>query len=179
MYQFKLRRAVPIFLALLFLLSSMTVLAVSEGTQGNELQVLEPEYLEIQLGGSWAGVEFILETDYGIYPGTIVVGNDGVLRLEIGGSETYRLTCLQSGAKTPENAQTLAIFTNHSDEELIDTQKEEQKAEPKSVAGIPIAHIAILGIGIIVAAAVLVFMKISSKSNQEKREDNFEDDEDD
>lgn len=57
--------------------------AMQQGTNGDELQVAEPEQLVIQLGESWAGVEFELKTDAGMYPGTIPVGEDGVLRLEI------------------------------------------------------------------------------------------------
>ena len=54
-----------------------------DGTDGTELQIATPEQLEIQLGTAWAGVEFQLKTDAGLYPGTIPVGDDGVLRLEI------------------------------------------------------------------------------------------------
>ena len=50
-----------------------------QGTNGDELQLMEAEKLEIQLGTDWAGVEFQLKTDAGLYPGTVVVGQDGVL----------------------------------------------------------------------------------------------------
>lgn len=62
-----------------------------DGTDGTELQVMEPEKLEVQLGVDWAGTEFQLKTDAGLYPGTITVDQDGVLRLEIGGSKSYVL----------------------------------------------------------------------------------------
>ena len=64
-----------------------------DGTDGTELQVMEPEKLEVQLGVDWAGTEFQLKTDAGLYPGTITVDQDGVLRLEIGGSKSYVLSC--------------------------------------------------------------------------------------
>ena len=64
-----------------------------------------PQNLEIQLGQSWAGVEFQLKTDFGMYPGVIPVGADGILRLEIGGSENYILSCLNSSADIPGQAE--------------------------------------------------------------------------
>ena len=45
-----------------------------QGTTGDELQLMEAEKLEIQLGTEWAGVEFQLKTDAGLYPGTVKVG---------------------------------------------------------------------------------------------------------
>lgn len=62
-----------------------------QGTNGDELQLMEAQKLEIQLGAEWAGVEFQLKTDAGLYPGTVKVGQDGVLRMEIGGSKSYIL----------------------------------------------------------------------------------------
>ena len=70
------------------------IYAEPQGTDGTEMQVIEPEKLEIQLGADWAGVEFQLKTDSGMYPGTIAVGEDGVLRMELGGSKSYVLTCM-------------------------------------------------------------------------------------
>ena len=66
-----------------------------------------PQNLEIQLGQSWAGVEFQLKTDVGMYPGVITVGEDGVLKLEIGGSENYILSCLNSGTSIPVPEETI------------------------------------------------------------------------
>lgn len=76
-----------------------------QGTNGDELQLMEAEKLEIQLGTDWAGVEFQLKTDAGLYPGTVVVGQDGVLRMEIGGSKSYILTCMNSAITVPEPTQ--------------------------------------------------------------------------
>ena len=40
---------------------------VHADTDGTEIQILEPSYLEIQLGIDWAGTEFQLRTDMGLY----------------------------------------------------------------------------------------------------------------
>ena len=69
-----------------------TTYAAPQGTDGSELQVMEAEKLEIQFGANWAGVEFQLKTDAGLYPGTVIVGEDGVLRMELGGSSQYILS---------------------------------------------------------------------------------------
>lgn len=58
--------------------SVVPVWAEPQGTDGTELQVAQPEQLEIQLGAEWAGVEFQMKTDAGLYPDTIPVGQDGV-----------------------------------------------------------------------------------------------------
>lgn len=74
--------------------------AVNQGTDGTEIQVMEPETLEIQLGAEWVGTEFQLKTDAGLYPGKITVGEDGVLRTELGGSKTYILTCISTNSSS-------------------------------------------------------------------------------
>ena len=51
---------------ILALMMPQTVFATG-GTDGTELQVAEPASLEIQLGAEWAGVEFELKTDAGLY----------------------------------------------------------------------------------------------------------------
>ena len=77
---------------LAFMLSaplSLPVHAEKQGTDGTEVQVVQPEELEVRLGKEWAGIRFTLETDAGKYPGTVTVGEDGVLRAQIGGSSRY------------------------------------------------------------------------------------------
>lgn len=90
----KLTKGILLILSLLCILCVPVtpVYAAQQGTDGSELQVVKAEQLEIQLGTSWSGVEFQLKTDAGVYPGTVKVGTDGVLRLEIGGSSQYILT---------------------------------------------------------------------------------------
>ena len=58
--------------------------------------------LILQLGPNWAGVEFELSTDMGKYPGAIIVGDNGVLTLELADSSTYTLSCLNSRVTPPK-----------------------------------------------------------------------------
>ena len=98
-----------------------------DGTDGTELQVMEPEKLEVQLGVDWAGTEFQLKTDAGLYPGTITVDQDGVLRLEIGGSKSYVLSCMNSSVSTPVPQSEQASATNS---EKTESETEKAKAIP-------------------------------------------------
>ena len=56
----------------------------------------------MQLGTRWAGVEFELRTDAGIFPVPVVVDEYGVLTMDLGGSTTYTLSCIHSTAPIPD-----------------------------------------------------------------------------
>ena len=88
-------------LALLFVFHFLHSPPAFADADGSEIQVVSPSYLEVQLGPAFAGTEFQFRTDTGIYPGLIQVGGDGVLRLEIGGSSHYILSCVSTGMTTP------------------------------------------------------------------------------
>jgi hypothetical protein len=87
-------------LALLFVFHLLHSPPAFADTDGSEIQVVSPSYLEVQLGPAFAGTEFQFRTDTGIYPGLIQVGGDGVLRLEIGGSSHYILSSVGTGMTT-------------------------------------------------------------------------------
>ena len=99
----KMKKGIGIMLALLccILMCTGVVYATGDDTDGTELQVAQPVILEVQLGPRWAGVEFQLKTDVGLYPGTIAVGQDGILRTELGNSGSYVLSCLTLNAAVP------------------------------------------------------------------------------
>lgn len=143
-----------------------------QGTTGDELQLMEAEKLEIQLGTEWAGVEFQLKTDAGLYPGTVKVGQDGVLRMEIGGSKSYILTCMNSAVEVPEPTQDSAT-TEQPDTQ---TQSGTEAADDNTVSGIPIAHILLFGGGMVIAVGVLVTMHVMKKRRED--ESAYDDDED-
>ena len=88
-------------LALLFVFHLLHSPPAFADTDGSEIQVVSPSYLEVQLGPAFAGTEFQFRTDTGIYPGLIQVRGDGVLRLEIRGSSHYILSCVSTGVTTP------------------------------------------------------------------------------
>lgn len=175
--------ALVLAMALMLLVPVTPVYATTQGTNGDELNVVQPEKLEIQLGLPWAGVEFELKTDAGRYPGTISVSEDGVLRLEIGGSSNYTLTCLNSqvAVPTPEETQeptveaTLPIETEEVETMTPETTEITVIETDGTVAGIPVVHLVIFGIIVILVIAGLIMM-FTSQNRQQNCES--EDDED-
>jgi len=90
-------------LAVCLCASFLSTPAVYADTNGTELQVTDqPEKLVIQLGTAWAGVEFELKTDAGLYPQPVVVSAEGVLSMELGGSKTYTLSAMNSPNSAPD-----------------------------------------------------------------------------
>lgn len=153
-----------------------------DGTDGTELQITTPEQLEIQLGAAWAGVEFQLKTDAGLYPGTIPVGDDGVLRLEIGGSSGYQLTCLGSGtaAPTPEPTPTAEPTAEPTltPEPALEVSSETEETPPQAkitvseidpvdpgytLRDIPVWQMGLFGGGLAVAVVVLIVLAVLKK----------------
>lgn len=118
---------------------------------------------------NWAGVEFELKTDAGIYPGTIAVGQDGVLRLEIGGSKSYLLTCMNSSVKTPDPTQVPAAETSPEESTGESLQDE------ATVSGIPILHLCLFGGGMILAVGGLIAMHVFKKRRETDTDYEYED----
>lgn len=177
----KIWKSVALVLAVMCILCfPIGVSAAAQGTNGDELQVAEPEQLTIQLGENWAGVEFELKTDAGMYPGTIKVGDDGVLRLEIGGSKNYTLSCLNSSVPAPDpdssdlqetepNVPTHQTYPE-TDATVVPSMPNvsENDAQPENdqtdnSAGIPTTHLVIFVAGLVVAIGILVGLRFLPK----------------
>ena len=146
-----------------------------QGTTGDELQLMEAEKLEIQLGTEWAGVEFQLKTDAGLYPGTVNVGQDGVLRMEIGGSKSYILTCMNSAVKVPEPTQAPATTEPNTEQNNFGTDSAEEGSA--TVAGIPVLHIVLFAGGMVVAIGALIAMSVVKRRREDDAAYEDEDDE--
>ena len=151
---------------------SSVVIPVYADTDGTELQV-EPQKLEIQLGQSWAGVEFTLKTDADMYPNAIPVDETGVLKLEIGGSKSYVLSCLQSSIDIPDsdNNTPATLMTLTRDKQNAAASKEKDAKQSETI---PVTQIVFLSVGIVLAISALVAIHITSK-----RHSSDDDDEDD
>ena len=167
---------------------------VKADTDGTELNVLAPSKLEIQLGQDWSGVQFQLKTDVGLYPEEITVGEDGVLRLEIGGSSTYILTCLNSEVAAPSPDQTDCTPVSEDSDDAETTPSESETAEESvtvderedaaatngntgTVAGIPITHLLLFCGGLLISVGTLIAIRVISNKKREVYE--YDDDEED
>jgi len=157
--------------AILMLCASVTTVFAAQGTNGDELHVVEAQQLEIQLGTEWAGVEFMLRTDAGIYPDVIPVDETGVLSLEIGGSKTYTLSCLQSSVAIPDVLLLQAPVTGETEPDKDDLE-DIKDIEP----AVPVSHIIMFVGGIIVAVGILIAIYISNKKRQIVQDDDEDDD---
>lgn len=155
--------------------SVVPIWAEPQGTDGTELQVAQPEQLEIQLGSEWAGVEFQMKTDAGLYPGTIPVGQDGVLRLEIGGSKSYVLTCMNSAAKAPSPTQAPATTESQPEKQTEGSSAEESSA---TVAGIPVLHLCLFVGGMVLSVGGLITMYVLKRRREDEGDYEYDDDED-
>lgn len=155
-----------LFMTCLFCFSVMPVYAEPQGTDGTEVQVMEAEKLEIQLGADWAGVEFQMKTDAGMYPGKLVVGKDGVLRTEIGGSSSYVLTCMNSSVSVPKLTQAPATTEQHTDSDSGKMDSGTDSRQANTVAGIPVLHVVLFGGGMVIAVGGLIAMRVVKKRRE-------------
>ena len=108
-------------------------------------------------------MEFELKTDAGMYPGDVVVGEDGVLRLEIGGSKSYILTCMNSSVAVPDPEQAPATTEESSESSVAKT---ENTSAENTVAGIPVMHLILFGGGMAIAIGALVGLYIVKRRKQ-------------
>ena len=163
------------------ILTMLFVLHVSakEGTEGDELQVLQPERLEIRFGAELAGAQFSLKTDAGMYPGTVVADANGTLKLEIGGSSSYVLTRLDAASAAPA-----AVLTDDPTRLVSDMPAgETETAAPEETVPaestqqdntIPTMHIILFAGGTVLCIAFLV---ISFVFKRRRARDYYEEDE--
>ena len=175
---------IPLLLCLFLaigIFASIPAFAVSQGTEGDELQVLEASELEIQLGTDWAGVGFVFRTDAGVYPDPVYVGTDGVLHLEIGGSKQYILSCLQSDIPIPEPVliQMQALATQGDQVDITTSTITETGTETdNTVAGIPVSHIVLFGSGIVLSVGILIALYILGKRRLNENDDEYDGEDD-
>ena len=166
----KMKTGIGVMLALLccILMCTGVVYATGDDTDGTELQVAQPVILEVQLGPQWAGVEFQLKTDAGLYPGTIAVGQDGILRTELGNSGSYVLSCLTLNAAVPAPGDIPSPDVTQQEQEPLTTDSaenadaasqnvQEQDSGRPTVGGIPVMHIILFGGGLLLAAPCALF----------------------
>ena len=182
----KLMKCMALIRSLVCLLSfPVQASATAQGTEGTEQKVVQPQQLEIFLGEAWAGVEFQLRTDAGKYPEAIPVGENGILSLEIGGSEHYFLTCQatqveapepeaesdptdeteQTVAATEETVEDTAAENTENAESTDATETTEVTIDEVPQDTVPTSAIVIFAFGLLIAIAALVLMQMNQKRN--------------
>ena len=165
------------FIAVLFCFTSAIPTAYAD-TDGSELKITDqPDQLILALGLDWAGTQFELSLDTGIFPVPVTVNENGILTMDLGGSKTYTLTLLEqevAGTATPEPSET------PPGSEGMDTVPDPEPG-PESDAeadGIPAMHLVLFLGGLAAGIGVLVFMYLRKKRRDQEYDDyEYEDDE--
>ena len=142
----------------------------------------QPDQLVLQLGARWAGVEFELRTDAGVFPAPVVVDESGVLRMDLGGSTTYTLSCIESSVPIPGPAASEAPDSEPTPPiDNTPVQQPPQTSEPEpapapSQQSIPLVPLMVFLIGLAaIGGGMIVYWVL--KRRQQDSYDEWEDDE--
>ena len=153
-----------------------TAFADTDGTEPKITQ--QPDQLVLQLGTRWAGVEFELRTDAGVFPAPIIVDETGVLTMDLGGSTTYTLSCINSTVPIPDPAQDASPAPQQAAEDgQAPASNPPQQTSPSG--GIPIGTLVIFLLGLACAAGGLIALYLSKRQRQPLYEDWDDEDEED
>ena len=126
-------------------------------TDGIEFQITsQPDELILNLGPEWAGLEFQLRTDAGVYPAPIVVDQSGFLKMDLGGSKTYILSNIGLNSTTPYPTMTSATsLPDMPESESVNTIVSIEAGQSEVRIGIPALHLVLFLSGLAIAAGGL------------------------
>lgn len=148
-------------------------------TDGTEPKITQqPDQLVLQLGTRWAGVEFELRTDAGVFPAPIVVDEAGVLTMDLGGSTTYTLSCINSSVPIPDPVTEQVPDSSGQQLDAGVQQPQQQDPAGESASGISVGAIVVLIIGVACGIGGLVALYFSKQRIQEADYDEWEDEDD-
>ena len=142
-------------------------------TDGPEPKITQqPDQLVLQLGTRWAGVEFELRTDAGVFPAPIVVDETGVLTMDLGGSTTYTLSCINStvpipdppAEQVPDTQQPPDSSAQQPSGQVQQPQEQVPAGEP---ADVPIAPMVVFFVGLACGIGGLVALYFAKRRRQQ------------
>ena len=152
-----------------------TAFADTDGTEPKITQ--QPDQLVLQLGTRWAGVEFELRTDADIFPAPIVVDESGVLTMDLGGSTTYTLSCINSTVPIPDPPSELAPDSQQQPEsaEQVQEPQEQEHTGNTEGSGIPIVPMVVFFVGLASGIGGLVALYFAKQRRQQADYDEWTD----
>ncbi len=143
----------------------------------------QPDKLVLQLGPDWAGAEFELRTDAGVFPVPVAADAAGILRVDLGGSKTYTLTRI---VQAPQITQPPAPATVNppTPESQLSTgavpaspPDSEPAVSTTETGGIPTAHLVMFLGGLSIALGGLITMLVLKHRRDSYYDDGEDDDE--
>lgn len=163
----KRRYRFPLTLLLAIALSLAMSTAAFADTDGTEPKIVQqPDQLVLQLGTRWAGVEFELRTDAGIFPAPVVVDENGVLTMDLGGSTTYTLTCMDSTVPIPAPEQSQAVAESEVPQ-VTDSSESPQPSPAPVQQQAPMWPVVIFVAGLAAAAGAFAALQIAKRRQQD------------
>lgn len=121
----------------------------------------EPDKLVLQLGARWAGVEFELRTDAGIFPVPVVVNESGVLTMDLGGSTTYTLTCMESSVPIPAPGQSQEVDASQAPQATAAPDAPQPTPAPSHQT--PVWPVIVFVAGLAAAGGAFIALQISKR----------------
>jgi len=151
-------------------------------TNGSELKITaQPDRLVLDLGSDWAGAEFELKLDAGVFPVPVIVNETGILSMDLGGSKTYSLRLISIPASDediiqPDTAQDSSDGPPQDSYALPGEQptEAEQRITKTPVGGIPTLHLVLFIGGSLAAIGGLVIMKALKKRRYSYYDDEYD-----
>ena len=142
-------------------------------TDANTPQITQqPDQLVLQLGARWAGVEFELRTDAGVFPVPVVVDESGILRMDLGGSTTYTLSCINSTVPIPDPSAEQVPDTQQQPDSSAQqpsgqVQQPQEQVPAGEPAGVPIAPMVVFFVGLACGIGGLVALYLAKRRRQQ------------
>ena len=178
-----------------------TALVVYADTDGKELKITtQPEKLILNLGADFAGAEFELKFDSGVFPVPVKANSSGVLTMELGGSKTYTLTRIkpvsatepvkpiselnptdinQSASDIPEN-ETGTLLSE--EKPSIETDEITEPIDDEIISpdnSVPLFPMIIFLSLLLLISIVLLVMRAIKKRNEYYDDEEYDDEDDD
>ena len=151
-----------------------TAFADTDGTEPKITQ--QPDQLVLQLGTRWAGVEFELRTDAGVFPAPIVVDETGVLTMDLGGSTTYTLSCINSTVPIPDpSVEQVDIQQQPSSPAEDRCSSRRSRIPPEILPASPIAPLVVFFVGLACGIGGLLALHFAKRRHQEADYDEWAD----
>ena len=178
-----------------------TALVVYADTDGKELKITtQPEKLILNLGADFAGAEFELKFDSGVFPVPVKANSSGVLTMELGGSKTYTLTCIkpvsvtepvkpipelnptninQSTSDIPENEPEITPSNENPITEAQDITVPTDNEIVSPDNSVPLLPMIIFLSLLLLISIVLLVMRTIKKRNEYYDDEEYDDEDDD